>query len=280
LSVAKESEVSEAAEAAEEKEAIEEAPEAAEEAEKIELVEEPEAVQPAEVTEQPVAEEAAEEEEAEVTERVEAPQAEVIEVAEEAEAVEEEAAEAEEPAEPVEAVAEAPELVEEVEAVEGKAAEAEEPAESVEVVAEAPELVEEMGELPEAAEVYYYGTGRRKTATAQVRLYPTKEPEIIVNDRQVDQYFARPTDLMHLKEPLRVTATDNMFRITIKVRGGGISGQAGAVRHGIARALTKANPELHLTLRRGGFLTRDPRMKERKKPGLKRARKAPQYTKR
>lgn len=255
--MAKESEVSEAAEAAEEKEAIEEAPEAIEETEKIELadktgeMEEPETVESTEEeeVEQLVAEETAEEEVAQA-EPAEVPQAEAIEVAEEAEAVEEEAAEAAEPAEPLEAVA------------------------------EAPEWVGEMEELPEAGEVYYYGTGRRKTATAQVRLYHSQEPEIIVNDKQVDQHFSRPGDLMHLKEPLRVTATENMFRITVKVRGGGISGQAGAVRHGIARALTKANPELRPTLRKEGFLTRDPRMKERKKPGLKRARKAPQYTKR
>lgn len=130
------------------------------------------------------------------------------------------------------------------------------------------------------ADVYYYGTGRRKTASAQVRLYPSKEPAITVNDLRVDEYFSREADVMFLKTPLRVTATEDMFRISIKVRGGGVSGQAGAVRHGIARALTKANPELRRTLRREGSLTRDPRMKERKKPGLKRARKAPQYTKR
>jgi small subunit ribosomal protein S9 len=130
------------------------------------------------------------------------------------------------------------------------------------------------------ADVYYYGTGRRKTASAQVRLYPSKEPAITVNDLRVDEYFSREADVMFLKTPLRVTATEDMFRISVKVRGGGISGQAGAVRHGIARALTKANPELRRTLRREGSLTRDPRMKERKKPGLKRARKAPQYTKR
>ena len=129
-------------------------------------------------------------------------------------------------------------------------------------------------------DVYYYGTGRRKTASAQVRLYPSKEPGITVNDLRVDEYFSREADVIFLKTPLRVTATEDMFRISIKVRGGGVAGQAGAVRHGIARALTKANPELRRTLRREGSLTRDPRMKERKKPGLKRARKAPQYTKR
>ena len=129
-------------------------------------------------------------------------------------------------------------------------------------------------------DVYYYGTGRRKTASAQVRLYPSKEPAITVNDLRVDEYFSRESDVVFLKTPLRVTATEDMFRISVKVRGGGIAGQAGAVRHAIARALTKADPELRRTLRREGSLTRDPRMKERKKPGLKRARKAPQYTKR
>jgi small subunit ribosomal protein S9 len=142
------------------------------------------------------------------------------------------------------------------------------------------ELVPPLEKPARQGEVYYYGTGRRKTASAQVRLYPSKEPAITVNDLRVDEYFSREADVMFLKTPLRLTATEDMFRISIKVRGGGVSGQAGAVRHGIARALTKANPELRRTLRREGSLTRDPRMKERKKPGLKRARKAPQYTKR
>ncbi len=143
--------------------------------------------------------------------------------------------------------------------------------------AEVPDLMDEISRGPD---FYYYGTGRRKTATAQVRLHPSKEPAIIVNDKAVEEYFSRPTDVLHLKRPLQVTATEDTFRITAKVQGGGPSGQAGAIRHGIARALTKANPELRRTLRREGSLTRDPRMKERKKPGLKRARKAPQYTKR
>jgi small subunit ribosomal protein S9 len=172
------------------------------------------------------------------------------------------------------------------EAVDEEAAEASPPA-SVAVAeettaseaAEAPEIVEEIGEF-ETGDLYYYGTGRRKTASAQVRLYPSKESDFTVNERPVDQYFSRRTDLQQITEPLRMTATENMFRITVKVQGGGISGQAGAVRHGISRALVKANPELRPSLRKGGFLTRDSRVKERKKPGLKRARKAPQYTKR
>jgi small subunit ribosomal protein S9 len=137
-----------------------------------------------------------------------------------------------------------------------------------------------LDELGARTDVYYYGTGRRKTSSAQVRLYPSKEPAITVNDKTVDEYFSRPVDIMVLRRPLRATATEDMFRITVKVKGGGITGQAGAVRHGIARALTQANPQFRSALRREGSLTRDPRMKERKKPGLKRARKAPQYTKR
>jgi small subunit ribosomal protein S9 len=137
-----------------------------------------------------------------------------------------------------------------------------------------------LDELGPRTDIYYYGTGRRKTSSAQVRLYPSKEPVIIVNDKPVEEYFSRTTDISQLRRPLRATATEDAFRITVKVRGGGITGQASAIRHGIARALTKANPEFRRTLRREGSLTRDPRMKERKKPGLKRARKAPQYTKR
>ena len=126
---------------------------------------------------------------------------------------------------------------------------------------------------------YYQGTGRRKSATARVRLHPG-EGSIIVNDKPAEEYFTRKRDILYLTDPLRTTATQDSFDITVKVQGGGISGQAGAVRHGIARALLEADPSLRPTLRKGGFLTRDPRAKERKKPGLKRARKAPQYTKR
>jgi len=130
------------------------------------------------------------------------------------------------------------------------------------------------------AERYYEGVGRRKVATARVRLYPGEDGAIIVNDKPVEEYFPRQWDVIHLREPLKVTDTMGSYRITVKVKGGGISGQAGAVRHGIARALMEANPDLKPVLRRGGFLTRDARVKERKKAGLKRARKAPQYTKR
>jgi small subunit ribosomal protein S9 len=127
---------------------------------------------------------------------------------------------------------------------------------------------------------YYEGLGRRKTATARVRLYPGGEGSVIVNDQPVEVYFDREGDLKHLTEPLVVTNNVGRFNVSIHVRGGGITGQSGAIRMGMARALLKADPEYRATLRKLGMLTRDPRAKERKKPGLKRARKAPQYTKR
>jgi len=127
---------------------------------------------------------------------------------------------------------------------------------------------------------YYEGLGRRKAATARVRLYPSGDGSILVNNRPVDEYFGREWDLKHLHEPLVVTDNTGRFNVSVHVKGGGITGQAGAIRLGIARALLKVDPEYRPTLRRLGFLTRDPRAKERKKPGLKRARKAPQYTKR
>jgi len=126
---------------------------------------------------------------------------------------------------------------------------------------------------------YHNGTGRRKTSIARVRLYPGTG-SIVVNDKPVEQYFSRDTDVTTVFAPLRATNTAEQFQVLVKVSGGGVTGQAGAVSHGIARALQAANPELRQTLRQGGFLTRDARAKERKKPGLKRARKAPQYTKR
>lgn len=126
---------------------------------------------------------------------------------------------------------------------------------------------------------YYEAVGRRKTATARVRLY-AGTGRIVVNDRELDEYFPRLGDRCRLLEPLEATGNKDSFNITVLVKGGGPSGQAGAVRHGIARALVVADENLRKPLRRGGFLTRDARMKERKKYGLKRARKAPQYTKR
>jgi small subunit ribosomal protein S9 len=127
---------------------------------------------------------------------------------------------------------------------------------------------------------YYEGVGRRKMATARVRLFPGGDGTVVVNERPLDEYFARDAAIIHLVEPLKVTDTENRFNVSVNVKGGGISGQAGAIRLGIARALLKADPDLRPILRKGGFLTRDSRTKERKKPGLKGARKAPQYTKR
>ena len=127
---------------------------------------------------------------------------------------------------------------------------------------------------------YYEAVGRRKTATARVRLFSGGDGTIVVNERPLEEYFVREVDVICLKEPLQVTAMESRFNISVKVNGGGISGQAGAVRLGIARALLKTDPDLRPILRKSGALTRDARAKERKKPGLKRARKAPQYTKR
>ena len=127
---------------------------------------------------------------------------------------------------------------------------------------------------------YYEGVGRRKEATARVRLYPAGEGNIVINDRPVDDYFCRMMDVILLKKPLDVTETLGQYDISVLVEGGGIRGQAGAVQLGIARALLETDPDLRPPLRQGGYLTRDARVKERKKPGLKKARKAPQYTKR
>ena len=127
---------------------------------------------------------------------------------------------------------------------------------------------------------YFYGTGRRKTAVARVRLIPGPG-EIVVNDRTLEQHFGNAVDETDVRLPFRVTWTEGAYNAQIKVEGGGVTGQAGAIRHGIARALLQLDPEANrLPLRQAGLLTRDPRMKERKKYGLKRARKAPQYTKR
>jgi small subunit ribosomal protein S9 len=127
---------------------------------------------------------------------------------------------------------------------------------------------------------YYQGTGRRKTAVARVRLFPGSG-EIVVNGKSVGEYFgARELFHKEIARPLEITGNASAFNVLVKVRGGGVSGQANAVRHGIARALLDVNAELRPTLKKAGLLTRDPRAKERKKPGLKRARKAPQYTKR
>lgn len=126
---------------------------------------------------------------------------------------------------------------------------------------------------------YFYGTGRRKTSVARVQLHPGTG-QVLINGKPMQDIFTREAQQMHILEPLRMTNTANKFTIMVKVEGGGVAGQAGAIRHGIARALAQSSDTLRPVLRRGGLLTRDPRMKERKKPGLKRARKAPQYTKR
>jgi small subunit ribosomal protein S9 len=127
---------------------------------------------------------------------------------------------------------------------------------------------------------FFYGTGRRKTSIARVRLL-AGEGEIVVNGRSLEEHFGNSVDLAEIMLPFRVTGTEGRYNAMIKVEGGGHQGQAGAIRHGIARALLQSDPECARTaLRQAGLLTRDPRMKERKKYGLKRARKAPQYTKR
>ncbi len=127
---------------------------------------------------------------------------------------------------------------------------------------------------------YYEGLGRRKRATARVRLHTENTDGAIVNDKPLDDYFSRDVDRSYIDEVFQVTGTEGRFQLTVKVKGGGVTGQAGAVRLGIARALLKVDPDYRTVLRQHGMLTRDPRAKERKKPGLKRARKAPQYTKR
>lgn len=127
--------------------------------------------------------------------------------------------------------------------------------------------------------VFYFGTGRRKTSVARVRLM-SGEGEVVVNGRSLEDHFGNAVDLPEIMLPFRVTGTENRFNAMIKVEGGGYQGQAGAIRHGLARALLQSDETSRATLRHAGLLTRDPRMKERKKYGLKRARKAPQYTKR
>lgn len=126
---------------------------------------------------------------------------------------------------------------------------------------------------------YYEGIGRRKAASARVRLYPG-EGAVIINDKPLEEYFGRERDRMMVVAPLSSVGLQNVYTLSVKVQGGGVTGQADAIAHGLARALLHINPDLRPTLRKAGFLTRDPRAKERKKPGLKRARKAPQYTKR
>lgn len=130
------------------------------------------------------------------------------------------------------------------------------------------------------AKVQFYGTGRRKKAVARVRLVPGSG-KVVINKRDIDDYFGGLETLkLIVAQPLELTQTAGKFDVLVNVRGGGISGQAGAIRHGIARAMLKADAELRPVLKKAGFLTRDPRMKERKKYGLKAARRAPQFSKR
>lgn len=129
------------------------------------------------------------------------------------------------------------------------------------------------------AKLQYAGTGRRKKSVARVRLVPG-EGNITINNRNIDDYFGLETLRTITKQPLNLTGTLDKFDVVANVHGGGFTGQAGAIRHGISRALLKADPDLRLELKKAGFLTRDPRMKERKKYGLKGARRAPQFSKR
>ncbi len=129
------------------------------------------------------------------------------------------------------------------------------------------------------AQVAYQAVGRRKSAIARVRLVPG-EGKIIINRRDIDQYFGLETLKMTVRQPLALTNTVSRYDVLVNVRGGGLAGQAGAIRHGIARSLCKADGELRGPLKKEGFLTRDPRMKDRKKYGLKAARRAPQFSKR
>ena len=127
---------------------------------------------------------------------------------------------------------------------------------------------------------YHYGTGRRKSSVARVHLFPNGTGAITINGRDIDDYFGLETLKMVVRQPLNTTGTIGKVDIEATVAGGGVSGQAGALRHGISRALLEMNPEFRPALKAAGFLTRDPRMKERKKYGLKAARRAPQFSKR
>ena len=129
------------------------------------------------------------------------------------------------------------------------------------------------------SKAYFYGTGRRKKSVARVRVYPGTG-KVTINDRDIDDYFGLETLKLIVRQPLNLTGTADKFDIVCRVAGGGVTGQAGAIRHGIARALLQYDAELRAELKKAGLLTRDPRMKERKKYGLKAARRAPQFSKR
>ena len=127
---------------------------------------------------------------------------------------------------------------------------------------------------------YFYGTGRRKSSIARVRLIPGGTGVITINNRTLDNYFGMETLKYIVKQPIECVGVEGKFDVEVKVQGGGFTGQAGAIRHGLSRALLQYNEELRPELKKAGFLTRDPRMKERKKYGLKGARRAPQFSKR
>ena len=132
----------------------------------------------------------------------------------------------------------------------------------------------------ESKRPYQYGTGRRKSSVARVRVYENGTGSIIINGRDIDDYFGLETLKLLVRQPLVLTEQVGKVDIVCTVAGGGVTGQAGAIRHGVSRALLSVNPEFRAALKAAGFLTRDPRMKERKKYGLKAARRAPQFSKR
>ena len=132
----------------------------------------------------------------------------------------------------------------------------------------------------ESKKKYFYGTGRRKSSIARVRVYENGTGAITINGRDIDDYYGLETLKLVVRQPLVTTELVDKVDVVVSVCGGGVSGQAGAIRHGIARALLTVNPEFRASLKAAGFLTRDPRMKERKKYGLKAARRAPQFSKR
>jgi small subunit ribosomal protein S9 len=132
----------------------------------------------------------------------------------------------------------------------------------------------------ESKKKYFYGTGRRKSSVARVRVYENGTGAITINGRDIDDYFGLETLKLIVRQPLVTTELVGKVDVVVTVAGGGVSGQAGAIRHGVARALLLLNPEFRAALKAAGFLTRDPRMKERKKYGLKAARRAPQFSKR
>ena len=132
----------------------------------------------------------------------------------------------------------------------------------------------------ESKKKYFYGTGRRKSSVARVRVFENGTGAITINGRDIDDYFGLDTLKLIVRQPLVTTDMLGKVDITVTVAGGGVSGQAGAIRHGLSRALVVLNPEFRAALKAAGFMTRDPRMKERKKYGLKAARRAPQFSKR